>query len=387
MAKPADQIRKKIQAGAAELDARLVSRQQVTRSLLVAAIAGHHVILLGPPGTAKSYQARLFAQACGGTYFERLVQKFSTPDELFGPVKLSALKQDRFERNIAGKLPEAEVAFLDEVGKASSAILNSLLTALNERIYHNDGQPVQIPLQLCVAASNEYFGEDLAALWDRFTVRHWVEYSNAPQALRELRSKRNYAQKHPMRQVFTVRDIMAARDCAKQLPFSGQYEDAFWQVKAELAQSQIRISDRRAMQCDDLCQTFAWYEGATEVGPEHLLILSDVLWEHHDQRPTVQQVVGKASQSQSAAAQRVYDALALMLQQAPKAVPDNTEELNQFVTHCSVFTREAKTAKSKIKQLAEGQGPNMQKACEQLIEKIDQSIQPLQQMVKSAAGL
>src|SRR5689334_13999586 len=109
-------------------------RESVVDGALAAVLAGEHVLLLGPPGTAKSALVRALAQAFGGRYFERLVTKFSTPEELFGPISLKALEQDQFTRVTTDKLPEADFAFVDEIFKANSAILNSLLTLLNERL-------------------------------------------------------------------------------------------------------------------------------------------------------------------------------------------------------------------------------------------------------------
>jgi MoxR-like ATPase len=119
--------------------------------------------------------ARALAQAFGGVYFERLLTKFSTPEELFGPISLKALEQDKFQRVLTGKLPEAQFAFVDEIFKSSSAILNSLLTLINERVFHNDGAAVQCPLVTMFGASNELpEGKELEALFDRFLFRFEV---------------------------------------------------------------------------------------------------------------------------------------------------------------------------------------------------------------------
>lgn len=115
-------------------------------------LSSEHVLILGPAGTAKSALARSIAQAFSGTYFERLLTRFST---LFGAISLKALEQDRFARVVTGKLPEAEFAFVDEVFKANSAILNALLSVINERVFHNDGAPVACPLITMFGASNE----------------------------------------------------------------------------------------------------------------------------------------------------------------------------------------------------------------------------------------
>src|SRR3954471_20911372 len=138
-----------------DLTAKFPERKQVIDGALCAILGGEHVLLLGPPGTAKSALARAIAQAFSGVYFERLLTKCSTPEELFGAVSLKALEQDRFARVVTGKLPEAEFAFVDEIFKANSAILNSLLSLVNERVFHNDGAPIQCPLVTLFGASNE----------------------------------------------------------------------------------------------------------------------------------------------------------------------------------------------------------------------------------------
>lgn len=147
----ADQKRYTITQLSTDLTTRFPERKDVIEGALAAVLACEHVLFLGPPGTAKSALARAIAQAFGGIYFERLLTKFSTPEELFGAISLKALEQDRFARVVTGKLPEAEFGFVDEVFKANSAILNSLLTLVNERIFHNDGQPVACPSSRCSA--------------------------------------------------------------------------------------------------------------------------------------------------------------------------------------------------------------------------------------------
>ena len=146
--------RARLQALIDQLGEGLLERDAAVRLTLLAALAGEHVLLIGPPGTAKSALARRLQQAFpGAPYFERLLTRFSTPEELFGPLSLKALEDDRYERLTEGFLPTAGIAFLDEVFKANSAILNALLTLLNEREFDNGTQRVKTPLVAVVAAS------------------------------------------------------------------------------------------------------------------------------------------------------------------------------------------------------------------------------------------
>src|SRR5256886_1102361 len=153
-------------------------RHEELEVLILALLSRQHVLLVGTKGAAKSMMIRMLASAIeGAKCFERLMTRFTLPDELFGPVSISALKKDRFSRLTRGYLPEANFAFLDEIWKANSSILNSLLALINERLFYNDGEILQCPLETLMGASAELPQEEaLSALYDRFLLRYQVKY-------------------------------------------------------------------------------------------------------------------------------------------------------------------------------------------------------------------
>ncbi|MER7706840.1 AAA family ATPase [Kitasatospora sp. NPDC097605] len=154
----------------------LVDRETVAEVVALCAVAGEHLLVVGPPGTAKSQAVRRVADRLGGRYFEYLLGRFTEPNELFGPVDLRGLREGRVEFATAGMLPEAEIAFLDEVFLGSTAVLNTLLGLLNERVFRRGGTVLASPLRVCVGAAN-HLPEDpaLAAFADRFLARVFVE--------------------------------------------------------------------------------------------------------------------------------------------------------------------------------------------------------------------
>src|SRR3954469_9973299 len=154
------------------LESRFLGKDEVIRLLLIAVVAGEHAVLIGPPGTAKSALIRMFARLLQANYFEYLLTRFTEPNEIFGPVDIAAFREGRYQRRVEGMLPTAEVVFLDEVFKSNSAILNALLTLLNERRYTSGGVVLKCPLLSCFGASNEVpTDETLTAIFDRFLLR------------------------------------------------------------------------------------------------------------------------------------------------------------------------------------------------------------------------
>lgn len=168
-------LRDKLNKLRLHLSKYFIAKDELIDLMVVCTLAQEPLLLVGPPGTAKSDLILKFVQAVGlqqGEYFEYMLTKFTEPSEIIGPVDINQLKEGRYLRRVSGKLPECRVAFLDEIFKSNSAILNTLLTIINERKYYQDGQPVPVNMRMLFAATNEIPDlSELGALKDRFTMK------------------------------------------------------------------------------------------------------------------------------------------------------------------------------------------------------------------------
>ncbi len=285
----AAEIRGAFRAIEGELCATYVEREEPIRGLMVGLLARQHVLLLGPPGTGKSAMAEDLCSRVSGQYFRWLLARTSTPEELFGPVSLRALEADSYRRVTTGKLPEAHVALLDECWKANSAVLNSLLSVLNERLFFNDAAAATVPLHMAVGASNELpeDREELGALWDRFALRYQVDYIRDPQHFAALLAGSLGA---PTVTRVSLADLEAAQAAVAAVRVNGA-AGAMVSLRGALAQQQIVASDRRWRQSLRLVQAQAWLEGRDVATEEDLGILMHALWQEPSELPRVRQIV------------------------------------------------------------------------------------------------
>jgi len=279
-------VRARIAQLLAEMSAGLVERDVAVRLTLLAAIAGEHVLLIGPPGTAKSEVARRLRAAFGDArFFERLLTRFSVPEELFGPLSLKALESDEYRRLTEGYLPSADVVFLDEVFKANSAILNSLLGVMNERLFDNGRERVALPLISLIGASNEIpTSEELLALYDRFLVRYQLGAVSSSGFGELLDVGREVA---AVETHLSVRLVEKIRHEAEKVRISSGVRQLLHALRDWAIAHGIYVSDRRWLKIQRLLRVAAYTDGRTlVVWPDCWLVLHCV-WSRPEQHAAV----------------------------------------------------------------------------------------------------
>lgn len=280
---------------------------------LLSALSGESMFLLGLPGVGKSMIARRLKYAFeNATVFEYLMSRFSTPDEIFGPVSISKLKdEDCYERVTTGYLPEVEVVFLDEIWKAGPAIQNSLLTVLNEKIYLNGNREMKLPLKGVIAASNELPAKDegLEALWDRFMIRYVVNpIESRENFFKLITGDSSEVSCHNLVGI-TDEEYGRIREESGKIGVSDMILDTLYRIRERMNEKmsekdlvtgevsetnrQYYVSDRRWKKALGVMRTSAYINGRGEVDFSDVLLLCHILWNEEEGIPVVRQIVSE----------------------------------------------------------------------------------------------
>lgn len=299
-------IRDRIEALLSHLNRGVYEKETAIQLTLLTAIAGESIFMLGAPGVAKSLVARRLKLAFkDARAFEYLMSRFSTPDEIFGPVSISKLKnEDKYERIISGYLPAADVVFLDEIWKAGPSIQNALLTVLNEKIYRNGDREERVPIKGIISASNELpsRGEGLEALWDRFLVRILVEGIQEPGHFEDMIcmvqeagsvgpdlslqiSAEEYAE------CSTLIDMVSVGADILQIIHTIRCYIQRYNEKQEDPSRELYISDRRWRKIIRLLRTSAYLNGRDAVDLMDCFLIQYCIWDEPSQISQTRQFV------------------------------------------------------------------------------------------------
>ncbi len=293
----------KIQNIIQELNKGLLEREEVIKLVLLAFFSGKSIFLYGPPGTAKSMIARRSALAFGedNYFFTYLMNRFSTPEEVFGPIDIKALKENKLKRVTKGYLPCANFAFLDEIWKSSPAILNTLLTIINEKIYKDGEDNIEVPLYGLICASNEFpaANQGLEALYDRMLIRYEVLPLEQRESFESL--VQNDEEIHIcIKDHFNINDLEKIFKESLKIRFSKEALEIFLNIKSHIElhnqnlediDELIYISDRRYKNIAQLLKVCAYLNDRNEILPIDLALLEHCLWSNEKDKKIIKQIL------------------------------------------------------------------------------------------------
>jgi MoxR-like ATPase len=346
-----------------ELNIEMIERSDAIRAILIALITRQHGVFLGPPGTGKSWLVTKVARriatigqnANGLKTFVRLITKTTQPEELFGPVSIAALKNDQFKRVVTNMLPEAELAFLDEVFKGSSAILNTLLTIMNEREFDNGTDRLPVPLISLFAASNEMpQGEDLNAMWDRLVLRVMVDYTTESGFARLIRT----AVAPILTTTLTKAELLAIQNTVRQVSIPSGTFGAIETLRKDLQRKGIVVSDRRWQWATTLLQGQAVLEGRAAVEEDDLMILKEALWSAPEQRSDIGRMAARLANPLNAKAVELADQVEsafVAFTDAQTNAANKNDQMNSAVD-TNLKIKDALEKLGRVKEQAEAQG-------------------------------
>lgn len=294
-------LREKIEKNLEILNNGLVGKEKVMKLGLLSILSGENMILVGPPGTAKSEISRrlreILADSGSETYFEYLFTKFTTPEEIFGPLSIKQLQNDKFERNTEGCMPSSRIVFLDEIFKANSSILNTLLTILNERVFHNGLKREKTPLISLIGASNElpFENDELTALYDRFLIRAVVGYVSDDE-IEMLLDIKETDMEIPAEIKFTESDLNEIRNESEKVRVTFGIKKTIMQIRQDYNKifaedNHEIISDRKLVKMVKLLKISAYLNGRNKVDFSDLMLLTNCLWNNPENIEKVTKLV------------------------------------------------------------------------------------------------
>ena len=329
-------------------------RGQLISGSLTALLAGEHVLMLGPPGTAKSLFARTLSGAVAKkSFFEILLTKFTSVEEVFGPVSFKGLKEDRFERILDGYAASRSVVFLDEIFKSSSAILNCMLTLMNERVFHNGGVPIKTPLEMIFAASNEYpQDESLKALFDRFSFKFWVDYIGDNDALANIIAAGGIGS---FKASLNDWDLEILRDAVKGFDFTRGNIDVLLKIKSAVENEGFVASDRTWVKCAKIVSARAVLAGRDSVISSDWMILSNVLWQEHKDRERLHGIIGNAADPYGSRAEAIHDAISTSMRALPdiSLLKSGTKTKTEMVRDITAVSQEVTSRRDAFLELVD----------------------------------
>ncbi len=296
-------LQKRIQQLITSISTGMHEREEIIAVSLLGALCGQNTFLYGPPGTAKSLISRRIACAFDNpAYFEYLMNRFSTPEEVFGPVSIKALKEDHYVRKTDNYLPKAEFAFLDEIWKSSPAILNTLLTLINEHIFRNGENIEKAPLKALIAASNETPdpNQGLEALYDRFIVRLMVGPIQQSVHFDKLLNSKPTEAKTLIAEHLLVKpeEWTQWREKIHTVQLSKETMTIIHLIREELEKKhdelEVYVSDRRWQRAAMLMKAAAFFNDRTETNHSDAVLLQHCLWTNEDNRQDVMDIVSSA---------------------------------------------------------------------------------------------
>jgi len=357
-----DQLFQKLQGFRSSLNSATLERESVIDGLLATLLSKQNAFLLGVPGTGKSDLVR---NLCGGiknaNYFGYLLTPTTDPSEVFGPVAVTKLLKDEYTRDISGYLPSAHIGFLDELFRGSSAILNSLLTLLNERTFNNGKENIQTPIQSIIAATNSWPEEEsLQAFADRFLFRPTVELLRKPVSKRVLDQWSLGIEERPkVGEHLTLKDLEDLQEAVNKVKVAESFLDDYGSVWDMLSSRNITVSDRRRSQILKFLRAWALVQGDDELHPSHMhgSLIHIVYQEREDQeaiREVLEQIVPTAEKTLSDAKRAAAGIMAEANSFTHRHRSGDLSDLNEYVIQLRKWHRDISTVRDKATEVLDG---------------------------------